>query len=135
MPKNWGNKEQSPEINRISGAVVSPAIEVHSELGPGLLESAYEACLAYELNKRGFKVERQVPFTFEYDGNSMDVGYRVDLLVEDQVVVEVKAVEKLLNIHSPITQTLPRKTELPKLPFNIRPIVKNGTLKRKSSHQ
>lgn len=97
--KNWGNKEQPPEINRITGEIVSSAVAVHSELGPGLLESAYEACLAHELLKRGFKVERQVPFTFEYDKTLMDVGYRVDLLVDGQVIVEVKAVERLMNLH------------------------------------
>ena len=86
-------------INEVSGSVVDAAIKVHRTLGPGLLESAYEACLLYELRKRQIKVLSQVELPVIYDGVVLDVGYRLDLLVEDCVIVELKAVEKLLPIH------------------------------------
>jgi GxxExxY protein len=86
-------------INEVSGSVVDAAMKVHTALGPGLLESAYEACLLHELRKRGRKVLSQVALPVVYDGVKIDVGYRIDLLVEDVVIVELKAVEKLLPIH------------------------------------
>lgn len=86
-------------INRISGAVVDAAMRVHSVLGPGLLESAYEACLAHELRARGVNVTTQVGLPVVYEGARLDLGYRIDLLVEDAVIVEVKAVEALAPIH------------------------------------
>jgi GxxExxY protein len=86
-------------INEVSGSVVDAAMKVHTTLGPGLLESAYEACLLHELRKRGRKVLSQVALPVVYDGVKIDVGYRIDLLVEDVVIVELKAVEKLLPIH------------------------------------
>ena len=87
------------EINVRSGQVVDAAMKVHSVLGPGLLESAYEACLAYELRKRGLNVCAQVPLPVAYDGMQLDLGYRIDLLVDNVVVVELKAATKLLPIH------------------------------------
>jgi GxxExxY protein len=87
------------EINERSGAVVDAAIKVHSALGPGLLESTYEACVAYELRKRGLHVLAQVPLPIVYDEVRIEVGYRIDLLVDDAVVVELKAIAKLLPIH------------------------------------
>jgi GxxExxY protein len=86
-------------INDISGQIVDASIQVHRELGPGLLESAYEACLAYELRKRGLKVLTQVGLPVIYDEVKLDVGYRIDLLVEDCVIVELKAVEHVLPLH------------------------------------
>jgi len=86
-------------INEYSGAVVDAAMKVHTALGPGLLESAYEACLKHELNKRGIKVLSQVTLPVVYDGEVIDAGYRLDLLVEDAVIVEVKAVEKVHPLH------------------------------------
>ncbi len=83
------------EINDITGQIVDAAMKVHSSLGPGLLESAYEACLAHELRKRGLGVEAQVGVPVEYDGAKLDVGYRIDLLVEGCVIVELKSVEKM----------------------------------------
>ncbi len=85
--------------NRYSGQVVNAAIKVHTILGPGLLESAYEACLIQELKNRGLKVETQVGLPVTYDGTQIDVGYRIDLLVEKTVIVELKAVEKIRDIH------------------------------------
>lgn len=86
-------------LDRVTEAIIGAAIEVHRELGPGLLESTYEACLAYELAQRGLKVERQKPLPVVYKGLKLDIGYRVDLLVEDRVVVELKAVDHLEPIH------------------------------------
>lgn len=82
-----------------SGRVVDAAMKVHAALGPGLLESAYEACLAHELRSRGLHVATQVPLPVVYAGTRIDVGFRVALLVEDAVVVEVKAIAKVLPIH------------------------------------
>jgi GxxExxY protein len=87
------------EPNAITSAVIEAAMTVHGELGPGLLESAYEACLAYELMCRKLTIQRQVPLPIEYRGVALDVAYRVDLLVEDQVVVEIKAVDRIAPIH------------------------------------
>jgi len=83
------------EINEITGQIIDAAIKVHSALGPGLLESAYEICLAHELRKRGLNVQTQVMLPIEYDGIQLDAGYRIDLLVEKVVIVELKAVEKM----------------------------------------
>jgi GxxExxY protein len=83
----------------VSRAVITAAMKVHSTLGPGLLESAYEACLAYELHKAGYRVECQVALPVVYEGVQLDVGYRIDMLVEDLVVVEVKAVEAINPVH------------------------------------
>lgn len=85
--------------NEISGAVVDAAMKVHSALGPGLLESAYTACLKHELIKRGLKVACEVPLPVIYDGIKLEAGYRLDLVVEDTVVVDLKAIEALAPIH------------------------------------
>ena len=87
------------DIDEVSGHVVSAAIKVHSALGPGLLEGAYEACMTLELRQRGLHVERQVSMPIVYCEQRIDVGYRIDLLVERQVVVEEKVVTKVLPIH------------------------------------
>ena len=87
------------ELNDISGEIIGAAMKVHTELGPGLLESAYEACLAHELRKRGMKVLKQVDMPVHYDGVDIEVGYRLDLLVEDSVIVELKACKQIAPIH------------------------------------
>ena len=87
------------EVNQVSGIVVDAAMKVHSALGPGLLESAYETCLIRELRKRGLRVESQVPIAVRYDGENLDVGYRADLLIEGTVLVELKSVETMLPFH------------------------------------
>jgi GxxExxY protein len=87
------------ELNEISGQVVDAALKVHSHLGPGLLESAYGVCLAHELRKRGLRVAAQVALPVEYEGLRLDAGYRIDLLVEDAIVVELKAVETIHPVH------------------------------------
>ena len=87
------------ELNEISEKIIGAAIQVHRTLGPGLLESTYEACLKYELEKRGLKVQSQVGLPVIYDGIKIDLGYRLDILVEDTVIVELKAVTKVTHIH------------------------------------
>lgn len=87
------------ELNTITEAIIGGAIAVHRELGPGLLESAYEACLAYELADRGLSVERQKGLPVIYRNVQVDCGYRMDLLVDGKVVVELKTVEGLEPIH------------------------------------
>ena len=87
------------ELNQISGKIIEYGIKVHRALGPGMLESAYEACLFYELQKNGLKVEKQVLLPIIYDGVKIDAGYRIDLFVENEVIIELKAVEKLHPIH------------------------------------
>jgi len=86
-------------LNAISGQIVDASMRIHTILGPGLLESAYEACLALELRKRGLRVETQLPLPVSYDGVRADLGYRLDLLVENEVVVELKAIETVLPVH------------------------------------
>ena len=87
------------DVNIITEAVIGAAIEVHKSLGPGLLESAYEECLCYELKRRDVCFERQYDLPIRYKEVCLDCGYKLDLLVEDIVVVELKAVEKLLPVH------------------------------------
>lgn len=86
-------------LNDITEAIIGAAIGVHRELGPGMLESAYEACLAYELIQRGFKIERQKELPLKYRDITLECGYRLDLLVEDSVIVEVKALDALHPVH------------------------------------
>jgi GxxExxY protein len=86
-------------LNGLSGEIVDAAIAVHSVLGPGLLESAYEACLAYELRKRGLTVETQVALPVVYEAVHLEVGYRIDLLVENVIVLELKACESIAAVH------------------------------------
>jgi len=86
-------------INAITDSIISAAITVHRELGPGLLESAYESCPAFELLQQGMAIERQKALPVNYRGVTVDCGYRIDLLVENKVIVELKAVERLESIH------------------------------------
>jgi GxxExxY protein len=87
-------------LNRLAKAVLDAAFAVHSELGPGLLESTYKACLAYELAKRGIGSLLEVPVPLVYDGQKLsDVGYRIDLLAEGELVIEVKSVEAIAPVH------------------------------------
>jgi GxxExxY protein len=86
-------------MNHVSGQVVSSAMAVHSTLGPGLLETTYQACLAYELRKRELNVREEVGVPVIYDTQRLEIGYRIDLLVHDIVVVEVKSVDAIAPIH------------------------------------
>ncbi len=87
------------ELNKITEGIIGAAIEVHRNLGPGLLESAYQAALAYELNQRGYKVEQQKPLPMLYKEIKLDAGYRLDFLVNDKVVLEIKSSDKIISIH------------------------------------
>lgn len=85
--------------NEISTLVIGRAIEVHRHLGPGLLESAYQTCLIYELRESGLSIETEKPLPVQYKGVSLDCGYRLDIVAEKNVILELKAVEALLPIH------------------------------------
>ena len=87
------------QFEQITKEIIGAAIEVHKSLGPGLLESAYEECLAYELIQKGLKVERQKPVPVIYKEIKLDYGYRIDLLVEDSVIIELKSIEAFAPIH------------------------------------
>ena len=87
------------KLNKLTEKIIGAAIEVHRHLGPGLLESAYETCLAYELEQLGLSVERQRPVPLVYKKVRLDQGYRLDLLVEQEVIVEIKVVEKITSVH------------------------------------
>src|SRR5512136_2143861 len=92
--------EESERLNQITEHIIGAAIAVHRALGPGLLESAYETCLMYELTQQGLKVEAQKPLPVVYREVRLDCGYRLDLLVEDAVIVELKSVDRLAPIHT-----------------------------------
>lgn len=86
-------------LNQISAQAVDAAMKVHSALGPGLLESAYKVCLAHELRLRGFDVQTEVPVAICYEGVTLDVGYRIDMLVNSALILELKAIGKVLPVH------------------------------------
>ena len=90
--------DETPE-NKITEKIIGCAIEVHRSLGPGLLESAYEECLCFELAQAGLQFERQVPLPVVYKGVKFDCGYRMDIVVENLIIVEIKAIEKILPVH------------------------------------
>jgi len=85
--------------NELSNKIIGAAIELHKVLGPGLLESAYENALAYELNNLGLNLKQQVPMPFVYKEIKLDAGYRLDLLIENKVIIEIKSVETLAPVH------------------------------------
>jgi GxxExxY protein len=121
---DWGGR---PE-NKITEAIIGAAIEVHRELGPGLLESAYEQCLCYELSLRGLIFRQQVALPVRYKEVLLDCGYRIDLLVEEVVIVELKTVEKLLPIHEAQLMTYLKLFKSPVgllINFQV-PVVKDG---------
>ena len=96
---NISPDSQEKQLNALSNKVIGAAIRVHSVLGPGILESAYEACLAYELDQNRLQIETQVALPIIYRGQKIDAGYRIDLLVENSLIVELKAVENIMKIH------------------------------------
>lgn len=99
MNAGVAERREGKSLNELSYFVIRCALKVHTELGPGLLESAYEACLAHELRKNSLKIETQVALPVVYDGIKIDLGYRLDLVVEDQLVIEIKAIENVLPVH------------------------------------
>ncbi len=86
-------------LNELTDAIIGAAMEVHRTLGPGLLESTYEMCLCRELSIRGITFERQVPIPVEYKGVKLDCGYRADIVVDETILIEIKAVDSVLSIH------------------------------------
>lgn len=93
------NVDRKNEYDPLTNKVIGCAIEVHRELGPGLLESAYEECLAYELKVQGLDIKRQIELPIKYKSVELKCGYRMDILIPDKLVIELKTVEKLLPIH------------------------------------
>lgn len=87
------------DVNNITGEIIDAAMKVHTELGPGLLESAYRHCLLFELHRRGFEAAQEVELPIVYCGVTINAGYRLDLLVEDAVIVECKAVKEFARVH------------------------------------
>ncbi len=120
------------DVNTVTETIIGAAIEVHKSLGPGLLESVYEECLFYELSLRKLNVDRQIELSVNYKEVKLDIGYRLDLLVENKVVVELKAVDKLISIHDAQLLTYMRLVNCSVgllINFNV-PILKQG-LRRK----
>ncbi len=116
------------ELDETASQVVDAVFKIHKTFGPGLLESAYEACLIHELKKRGLKVESQVAVPLVYDGVKIDVGFRIDLLVGQRLIVELKAVEAILPIHEAQVLTYLKVTENRLgllVNFNV-PLIKKG---------
>lgn len=116
------------ELEEITSEVIDCIFKVHKTLGPGLLESAYETCLMYEIKKRGLKAIKQKQLPLIYDGIKLDAGYRIDILVEDKLIVEIKASESLTDVHlaQVITYLKLSKNKLGLLVnFNVT-LIKNG---------
>jgi GxxExxY protein len=119
---------ENDRLDEISCRIIGAAIEVHRHLGSGLLESAYQSCLAFELKQLGLKVNEQRPLPVIYKQVELDCGYRIDLVVEDEIIVEIKAVEKLLPIHEAQLLSylrLAKKKVGLLMNFHV-PVIKNG---------
>jgi GxxExxY protein len=113
--------------------VIGAAIEVHRALGPGLLESAYEECLCHEFHLQGISFERQRPLPVEYKGVKLDCGYRLDLLVENKVIIEIKCVEHVLPVHEAQLLTYLKMTGMRVgliLNFNVPTLTKGGIVRK-----
>ena len=110
---NAENMETNKTLDDVTGEIVDAALKLHTGLGPGLLESVYEAVLARDLERRGLPVERQKAIAFEYDGMEFADGFRIDLMVDARVVVEIKSVEKILPVHLKQVLTYLRLTRQP----------------------
>ena len=116
------------ELNKLSEKIIGAGIEVHRALGPGLLESTYEECLCYEIKLRGLSFERQKPLPVVYKGVTLDCGYRLDVVVENSVILELKTVEGPLSIHEAQLLTYLKLTGLRLgllMNFNV-PVLKDG---------
>jgi len=99
MPSEKSNDRIVMDLNKLSSRIIGAAIEVHKALGPGLLESAYEECICHELSIGGLSLERQKPLAVRYRGINLDCGYRLDVVVEDAIILELKSCEKIEPIH------------------------------------
>ncbi len=119
------------DINELSSKIIGGAIEVHKALGPGLLESAYEECIFHELNLQGFSLERQKPLPVTYKGRILDCGYRLDLVVEKMIILELKSCEKIEPIHKAQLLTYLKLSGLNLgllLNFNV-PVMRDGIVR------
>jgi GxxExxY protein len=127
-PQRLRDTEEEARLNEISGKIVDAAFEVHKTLGPGLLESVYESCLAYEIESRGLKTERQKILPLKYKDLSFDQAYRLDLVVENQIIVELKTTDVILPVHEAQLLSYLKLTGLPLgLLLNFKtPLIKNG---------
>jgi GxxExxY protein len=127
---------EAQRINALTERIIGFCIEIHRALGPGLLESAYEECLCFELASAGIKFERQKALPVEYKGVRLDCGYRLDLVVEGTIVIELKAIERVLPIHEAQLLTYLKLTKLPLgllINFNV-PLLKDGITRRKNGN-
>jgi GxxExxY protein len=119
---------ETQSFNEITEQVIGACIEIHRQLGPGLLESAYEECLCFELSQRGIRFERQKPLPVKYKSVNLDCGYRLDLVIEGKIILELKTVEHLLPIHEAQLLTYLKLSGLTLgllINFNV-PVLKNG---------
>ena len=126
------HRENENEKDPRTSPIIGAAIEVHRHLGPGLLESAYEQCLCHELHLRGLSFRCQVDLPLSYKGIKLDCGYRIDLIVGDEIVVELKAVEKILPIHEAQLLTYMKLAAKPVgllINFNV-PLLTQGIVRR-----
>lgn len=125
--------DEAARLNALTEQIISAAITVHRALGPGLLESAYEACLYYELVKRGLRVERQKPLPLAYEGVTLNCAYKMDLVVGNSVVVEVKSVVKLGRVHEAQLLSYLKIADLRVglvLNFNVTVLTEGGVMRR-----
>jgi GxxExxY protein len=131
--QNNGNAEQRKLIHEaLTEQIIGAAMEVHKALGPGLLESVYEECLCYELHLRGLRFQRQVTVPVIYKGVSLDCGYRLDLIVEETVILELKCVERVLAIHEAQLMTYLKLLDKPVgfiMNFNV-PVLRQGITRK-----
>ena len=127
---------EAPREDGVTGEIISACIQIHRHLGPGLLESAYEECLCYELSRRELAFRRQVNLPVEYESIRLDCGYRMDLVVEEIVIVELKTVESLLPIHEAQLLTYLKLSKIQiGLLINLNvPILKNGVKRLVNSY-
>jgi GxxExxY protein len=128
-----GVQNEAARLNALTEQIIAAAISVHRTLGPGLLESAYEACLFYELVARGLKVERQKPLPLVSEGVKLDCAYRMDLVIEDAVIVEVKSVAKLDRVHEaqmPSYLKILKKCVGLVLNFNVKILTHGGIMRK-----
>lgn len=125
---DWKRVKIPPEVESLAKIVVESAFAVHTELGPGLLENAYEACLSRELELRGVKHQRQLPVPLEYKGIRVEIGYRADVVVEEKLLIELKAVDVALPVHTAQVITYLRLKRFPLgLLINFNEVlIKNG---------
>ena len=127
-PSGWKIRIDSMEINELTGSVIGAAIEVHKTLGPGLLESIYEECLCRELELREISYERQKEIPIEYKGSKLDCSYRIDILVANKLILEIKAREVIQGVHEAQLLTYLKLTGLKVgllINFNV-PVLKEG---------